>query len=37
MFNNNKGRKEVESEVYDELLSTEVLEPDGHKYNNNKK
>ncbi|MDP9289693.1 MAG: hypothetical protein M3P08_16060 [Thermoproteota archaeon] len=37
MSNNSEKRKEIESEVYDELLSTEVLDHDEQKNNNDNK
>jgi hypothetical protein len=37
MSNNSKKRKEIESEVYDELLSTEVSDHDEQKNDNDNK
>jgi hypothetical protein len=37
MSNDSKKRNEIESEVYDEFLSTEVIDPDEYKNNDNKR
>jgi hypothetical protein len=37
MSNHNKKSNEIESEVYDEFLSTEVIDPDEYKNNDNKR